>query len=110
MEFRILGPLEIVADERALPVTARSQQQALMAILLLRANHVVATWWLIDELWDETLPAKPELALRMAVSRLRRLLAEGDPAARSTRLMTRPRGGRVGGAPGPGRAHPLQGP
>jgi DNA-binding SARP family transcriptional activator len=92
MEFRVLGPLEIVADGRALPVTARSQQQALLAVLLLRANHVVATWWLIDELWGETLPAKPELALRMAVSRLRRLLAEGDPAARSARLMTRPGG------------------
>jgi DNA-binding SARP family transcriptional activator len=44
MEFRILGPLEIVADERSSAVTVPNQQQALLAVLLLRANRMVATW------------------------------------------------------------------
>jgi DNA-binding SARP family transcriptional activator len=79
MEFRILGPLEIVADEPSSAVTVPNQQQALLAVLLLRANRMVATWSLIDELWAENRPAKPETALRTAVSRLRRRLADGDP-------------------------------
>jgi hypothetical protein len=72
MEFRILGPLEIVADEPSSAVTVPNQQQALLAVLLLRANRMVATWSLIDELWAENRPAKPETALRTAVSRLQR--------------------------------------
>ena len=50
MEFRILGPLEVVADGRVLPL-GRGRQRALLAILLLRPNQVVPTERLIDDLW-----------------------------------------------------------
>lgn len=98
MDLRILGPLEIVVDGRSLRFTAPSQQ-ALLAILLLQANRVVAGWRLIDELWIESRPAKPELALRMAVSRLRRLLAQGDPAGHRARVVTRSGGYVLQAAP-----------
>jgi DNA-binding SARP family transcriptional activator len=104
MKLRILGSLEIVADGRSLPCSAPSQR-ALLAILLLRANHMASIWSLIDELWVETRPAKPEFALRMAVSRLRRLLAEGDPTGQCARLITRPGGYLLQVAPDQVDAH-----
>jgi DNA-binding SARP family transcriptional activator len=49
MEFRLLGPLEVVEHDRLLPVGG-GQQRALLAVLLLHANAVVSTDRLIDEL------------------------------------------------------------
>jgi DNA-binding SARP family transcriptional activator/Flp pilus assembly protein TadD len=87
LEFGILGPLQVLADGRRLvPVSA--SQRALLAVLLLRANEVVSTWQLSEDLWGPTPPARTETALRMAVSRLRRLLGQ---AGRET-LVTRPGG------------------
>src|SRR6266536_2356295 len=57
MEFRVLGPLEVGAGAAPLPVTAPGQQ-ALLAALLLRANQVVRTERLIDELWASTPAAR----------------------------------------------------
>ena len=50
MEFRILGPLEVVDADRPLPLGGE-RQRALLALLLTRANEVVSTDRLIDELW-----------------------------------------------------------
>ena len=50
MEFRILGPLEVVDGDRPLALGGE-RQRALLALLLTRANEVVSTDRLIDELW-----------------------------------------------------------
>ena len=42
MEFRILGPLEVWDGDRPVAVTG-ARQRALLAVLLLHANHVVPT-------------------------------------------------------------------
>ena len=42
MEFRLLGPLEIVERDRSLALGA-GKRKALLAILLLNANEVVST-------------------------------------------------------------------
>ena len=55
MEFRILGPLEVVERGRALALGG-SRQRALLALLLTRANEVVSTDRLIDELWGNAAP------------------------------------------------------
>src|SRR5437870_13281900 len=73
MDFRILGPLEVAEDGRPLPL-GRGKQRALLGLLLLRANEVVAQERLVDELWGETPPATAPTALHGYVSRLRRLL------------------------------------
>jgi DNA-binding SARP family transcriptional activator len=49
MEFRILGPLEVVERGRLLELGG-PRQRALLAVLLTRANEVVSTDRLIDEL------------------------------------------------------------
>ncbi len=52
MEFRILGPLEVADGGSVLPL-AGAKQRGLLAILLLRANAVVSSDRLIEELWGE---------------------------------------------------------
>jgi DNA-binding SARP family transcriptional activator len=74
VEFRILGPLEVVQDGRQLELGG-ARQRALLGVLLTRANEVVSTGRLIDELWGERAPQAPENALQYHVSRLRKLLA-----------------------------------
>jgi DNA-binding SARP family transcriptional activator len=73
-EFRILGPLEVVDDEGVVVDLGGPRQRALLAALLVRANSIVSTERLIDELWGETPPRTVATALHNAVSQLRRLL------------------------------------
>ncbi len=47
MEFRILGPLEVLDDGRSLEVSG-AKQRSLLAVLLLNANRVVSSDRLIS--------------------------------------------------------------
>jgi DNA-binding SARP family transcriptional activator len=49
VEFRILGPLEVLDGDRPVEI-AGSKRRAVLALLLLHANEVVRTERLIDEL------------------------------------------------------------
>jgi DNA-binding SARP family transcriptional activator len=84
VEFRILGPLEIAADDGPLSLPAGHGQRALLLYLLLHANEVVATERLIDALWPTERPASAQKMVQGYVSQLRKSL--GD------RLVTRPPG------------------
>ena len=74
MEFRILGPLEVVEQGRALPLGG-ARQRTLLAVLLTRANEVVSADRLIDELWGAQPPETVGNALQYHVSQLRKALA-----------------------------------
>lgn len=76
MEFRILGPLQVEEQGRALPLGA-PKQRALLALLLLTPNRPVSVDRLIDALWGEQPPAQAANALQYHVSQLRKLLG-GD--------------------------------
>src|SRR5918996_1033830 len=84
MEFRLLGPLEVVERDRSLPL-GRGRQRALFALLLLHANEVVSTDRLIDQLWGESPPRTALKSVQVYVSRLRKELGDG-------RLVTQPPG------------------
>jgi DNA-binding SARP family transcriptional activator/tetratricopeptide (TPR) repeat protein len=75
MEFRILGPLEVLEDGRPVDLGG-VRQRALLAILLLHANEVVSTDRLIDALWEEGAPRTSRKALQNYVSHLRKVLGE----------------------------------
>ena len=77
MEFRILGPLEVVEGGRALTLGG-SRQRALLVLLLTRANEVVSTGRLIDELWGSQAPKSASNALQYHVSQLRKALAPSE--------------------------------
>src|SRR5690348_12653325 len=73
MEFRILGPLEVVENGLEL-APRRAKQRGLLAILLLRANEAVSADELVDLLWGEPPPRTAQTALHGHVSALRKLL------------------------------------
>ena len=80
MEIHVLGPVEVLVDG-ALRTVPGGGERELLALLALSAGRVVAATTLIDALWDEDLPANPDNALQVRVSKLRRALADlGQPA------------------------------
>jgi len=76
MEYRVLGPLEILdAGGHRLPLGG-VRQQTVLASLLLRAGQTVAVDRLVDELWKDP-PATAVRTVRVYVSRLRQNLPSG---------------------------------
>jgi DNA-binding SARP family transcriptional activator len=73
MDFRILGPLEVLSDGQALDLGGQ-KQRALLALLLLEANRVVSSDRLIGALWEDDPPETAQKALQVYVSQLRKLL------------------------------------
>jgi DNA-binding SARP family transcriptional activator len=73
MEFRILGPLEVLSDGRPLDLGGQ-KQRVLLAVLLLEANRVVSSDRLIEALWPDEPPNTAQKALQVYVSQLRKLL------------------------------------
>lgn len=73
MDFRILGPLEVWQDGRA--VSIRSvRARSLLVILLLNPNRVLARDDLIERIWDGRPPKTARAMLQNGVSALRRSL------------------------------------
>ena len=94
MDFRILGPLEVLDEGQAVPIGG-TKQRALLALLLLHRNETLTTDRLIDELWGGRPQPTAVKALQVCVSRLRRALA-GDLASRRGELIeTREHGYRL---------------
>ena len=75
MEFRLLGPLEVRGAPEAYEPPA-GKERAVLAILLLRANQPVSGDELVNELWGESPPTRPEKNLQSYISRLRRRLGD----------------------------------
>ena len=69
--FRILGPLEVLDGDHVVALGGL-RQRALLALLVLRANTVVATDRLIAELWGEAPPPTARQTVQVYISQLRR--------------------------------------
>jgi DNA-binding SARP family transcriptional activator len=82
MEFRILGPLEVMEKGRAVAVRG-ARERALLVYLLLHANRTVAADRLIDELWGENPPARARKSLQVRVAGLRRIVGHERLVSRS---------------------------
>src|SRR5256885_11885227 len=76
MEFRILGPLEVVEQGDWVRLGG-GKQRALLAVLLVHANEVVSADRLVEELWGEEPPATAAKIVQGYVSHLRRALGQG---------------------------------
>jgi basic membrane lipoprotein Med (substrate-binding protein (PBP1-ABC) superfamily)/DNA-binding SARP family transcriptional activator/tRNA A-37 threonylcarbamoyl transferase component Bud32 len=75
MEFRILGPVEVSAGDGAIKLGG-PKQRAVLAHLILRANHPVPVDLLIDGLWGDEPPGTAKNTLQTYVYRLRQVLGE----------------------------------
>jgi DNA-binding SARP family transcriptional activator/pimeloyl-ACP methyl ester carboxylesterase len=84
MEFRVLGPLEVLDGGRPLALGGR-KPRALLARLLLEPGRTVAVEQLVDDLWGEEVPDSAVKMVHIHVSALRKALPDGV-------LRTRPPG------------------
>ena len=75
MEYRILGPLEVVHEGERVPV-GRLKERLVLAVLLLHANEFVSRERLIDELWGASPPPTARKAVNVYVSQLRKVLGD----------------------------------
>src|SRR5438132_8386115 len=115
MEFRILGPVEVEGDGRALPPGGR-RERALLAALVLWAGDVVSTDRLMAALWGDDPPRSAAKTLQNHVLRLRKVLGpevietrppgyrlvagpDAVDARRFEQLVAAARGSTVAGAP-----------
>jgi predicted ATPase/DNA-binding SARP family transcriptional activator len=86
VQFRILGPLEVTAEDGAPVAVGGPKPRALLVELLLHRGAVVPTDQLVDAVWGDDPPPNAAVALRAYVSRLRSVL---PPLAEGTRLRYR---------------------
>jgi DNA-binding SARP family transcriptional activator/pimeloyl-ACP methyl ester carboxylesterase len=76
LEFRVLGPLEML--EGGEPLRLRGgKQRALLARLLLDSGRTVSVAQLIDDLWGEKAPETARKMVQVYVSQLRKRLPKG---------------------------------
>jgi DNA-binding SARP family transcriptional activator len=91
MEFSILGPVDVTVRGRSLELSG-ARARAVLATLIVHANHVVAAGQLLDELWPLQ-PADRALAsLQVRMSELRKVLRSAADSPGADRLSTRPPG------------------
>ncbi len=88
MHFEILGPLRVVGEDGGEIAIAGRMPRALLALLLLRANEVVPSDQLVEELWAGAPPASGTRGLHVHVSRLRHALGAGCRDPGEGRLLT----------------------
>ncbi|MDX8032343.1 BTAD domain-containing putative transcriptional regulator [Lentzea sp. BCCO 10_0856] len=79
VEYRVLGPLEVLLDGEPVAVPA-GRCHVLLAVLLLRANQFLPVDELIDRVWDGEPPTadRAHKTLQMVVRRLRVALGDAD--------------------------------
>ena len=85
MKFRVLGPLEVTRGDQMLALGG-AKQRALLAILLIEANHVVGLERLAELLWRDEAPATSDHIIEVYVSQLRRAL---EPTGAPYRVLLR---------------------
>ncbi|MFD2493867.1 AfsR/SARP family transcriptional regulator [Amycolatopsis jiangsuensis] len=76
LTFRILGPLEVIAEGRTVPLGG-PKPRLLLAALALQPNVVVSTEALVEVLWPGSAPRSAAANIRTYVHSLRRRLAPG---------------------------------
>ncbi|MEU6035711.1 BTAD domain-containing putative transcriptional regulator [Actinomadura sp. NPDC047616] len=82
VEFRVLGPLEVVRGGREIPLSS-GRQRTVLACLLVSAGRLVTVSTLIDRVWGQDPPSGARGTVQVHLMRLRRTL--GDPALIETR-------------------------
>ncbi len=91
MDYRILGPLQVVDAGTPIDIGSR-QQRSLLALLLLHRNRMISTDRIIEALWPDD-PVGKERTLWVYISRLRAILEPDRRAhAKSRVLVTRDHG------------------
>lgn len=93
LRFGILGPLEVIRAN-TLCTPSASKQRTLLGILLIRANELLSTDLIINEIWGHSPPRSAMAALQTYVAAVRRALTgqRGADPRRHPVLRTHPFG------------------
>lgn len=94
LEFRILGPLEVVRSTSTVELPAPRARRVLAA-LLLRPRELVTTDSLIENLWGDAPPQTAENTLQVYVSQLRKVLEPERGPRGEARVLEHRAGGYV---------------
>src|SRR4051794_31657656 len=86
MEFRLLGPMDVLDGDRALALGGL-KQRALLARLLVEPNRTVSVDRLVDDLWGEAVPGSATKMVQIYVSQLRKVLPAGVLVTRPPRYL-----------------------
>jgi DNA-binding SARP family transcriptional activator len=90
MQYRILGPLELLDGEGRDIVLGGGRERVVLGALLLNANRVVSTDRMIEALWGDRPPETAMNALQVHISKLRKLL--GTTTGPDSPIRTQPPG------------------
>ena len=85
MLFRALGTVSVLDDDGVVTTLRAGRQRALLALLMLEPNSLITRSSVIDALWGDALPAHPEAALQIVMSRLRGQLGDYGNRIRAER-------------------------
>lgn len=92
MEFRVLGPIQAI-DQGCTLALGSPKQRALLALLLIHRNEVLAAERIVDALWGEEARPGTRKTLHVYVAGLRKVLEPGRRAGSPPQtLLTRPPG------------------
>ena len=72
-DYRLLGSIDVWRAGERLELR-QAKQRAVLAILLVNVNQAVSTDQLVDGLWPERPPGRPQTAIQGYISELRKLL------------------------------------
>jgi predicted ATPase/DNA-binding SARP family transcriptional activator len=99
LAYRLLGPVEVRRGEESLPLGA-AKQRAVLTILLINERRPVTSDALVEALWPETMPGRPQTAIQGYVSQLRKILEpEHEPSDAFSTIVTEGAGYRLAAAP-----------
>ncbi|MEV7005902.1 BTAD domain-containing putative transcriptional regulator [Streptosporangium sp. NPDC051022] len=77
MDFRVLGPVGVIADDGVPLDVGPYQQRAVLALCMLAAPRPVGPNRMMDALWEDRPPPRAANAVQAYISKLRRVLEPG---------------------------------
>jgi DNA-binding SARP family transcriptional activator/tetratricopeptide (TPR) repeat protein len=84
VEFRLLGPVEVVFSMERISIGA-ARQEIVLTMLLLETDRIVGMDLLIDAIWGDSPPSTAKSQVQICVSQLRKVLARSDAISLQTR-------------------------
>jgi DNA-binding SARP family transcriptional activator len=94
LQFKLLGPLSVLSDDRDITPSAPKLRE-ILALLIVRANQRVSMTDLVDELWGAQPPRSAQVTVQTYIHRLRKTMFLNEPAEPPAALHTTWQGYRL---------------
>ena len=89
LDFGVLGPVQVCADRKPMPL-GTPKQRAVLALLLMNRNRPVLSDSIIDAIWDDEAKADATHNLHVYIANLRKMLGSAGADARTVLASARP--------------------